>query len=269
MAIAFKADGGYNNAGQVTGTATVTLTVPTNTNGDLLIMFASSLDSTSAKNITTPAGWTSYTSIASNGDSLGPFFTKLHIFYRYASSEPGTYNVTCSGMAGGAASGIEGNIRSYSGASGPFGVGNPFNSNNSVITTNAGKTTSTVPAFTETFDPGELYVVIGLGQLGGTNPSVSNYNPATSDSFFNAGNFNSYNIADYSPSSSPGSMVLTWSSTLGGVNDAIALAFTLLPTLLWVTSPNIVQPTITTLSLINKTSQASVTRKRKNLLGKF
>jgi len=62
---------------------------------------------------------------------------------------------------------------------------------------------------------------------------------------------------------------LTWSSTLGGVNDAIALAFTLLPTLLWVTSPNIVQPTITTLSLINKTSQASVTRKRKNLLGKF
>jgi hypothetical protein len=234
VAIAFRADGGYNSAVAATSSVSVALTVPTNVTGDLLIMWATVVDPT-AVTATTPSGWASYTSFTSNLDDVStPLKTTVSVFYRYASSEPATYTVSASGITNTSGfSGIEGNIRSYSGTA----ASSPFNSNAHVLTCSGSPSVNTVPALSETFVSGELYVVIAFGQdPTGSNPVLTNssFSPATTSADFytnGGGYFNCYNIADYAPSGpgAPGSMAITWPTTLTSVNDAFALAFTVKP----------------------------------------
>ena len=72
---------------QNTASATITVTVPSVSNGNLMIMIVQS--STVGQTWTTPAGWTAST--ASGGKA---------IFYRTASSEPASYTVTKSASTG-------------------------------------------------------------------------------------------------------------------------------------------------------------------------
>lgn len=96
----------------VSGGTSLTLSVPSNTNGDLLVAFICATNSgTTAPNIDIPAGWI----LVATGDLTSgspPSVPSLWIFRRPASSEPASYDFTRNATPGGNTT-ILGQMHSY------------------------------------------------------------------------------------------------------------------------------------------------------------
>lgn len=216
MAIAFIADGGYND----NGTTTVVLTKPAGVvSGNLLVAFVSVVDSNATSTVTTLAGWTLIVGPQRTTTATGSAFNALYAFYKVAGgSEPATY--TWTGVDGtGLLTGLDGNIRAYSGTatSGTiinFATGAVGTSGSAVVPTFSGH---------ETFVSGEMYVGAAVDL---NNTIASSTTPTLTNTFSNAGFFSGYFIGNVLPGSTPGTETFT-AAGYGGWTAAIG--FTILP----------------------------------------
>ncbi len=214
MAISFVADGGWNGS----GTSPVALTVPaTAADGDLLLMFGTIITTGGVSGtLTTPAGW-NFVVLTGGGDDGSGDITNVSLYYRIASSEPGSYNLAYN--TGGTFASVEGNIRAYRGTG---TVGSPINSTATVITAGS-STTNIVPALTETFVSGEWYVGASIYNQQAADSTAQS--PTLSNVLLGRGFFANACIGNLIPVSAPGAETFTYTGTswLGRVGVGVSI----------------------------------------------
>jgi hypothetical protein len=194
--------------------------------GNLLIMFTSVQDSNGLSTIATPSGWTAITDVVSTAAYFGGY-VHLYAFYKVAGgSESSSYSVSASAGSGSTIYGVDGDIRTYSNTATSIPIINAYAS--------TGNGPLTVPALSETFVPGELYV--------GAAAAIADANPTTftfplSNVFSRASTGNNshdgsetYYIGDTLPTAAPGSETYgAWNGVGLGSGQAAAIGFTILP----------------------------------------
>lgn len=187
---------------QTTAATTITVTVPSVSNGNLMLMALCS--TTTPATWTTPTGWT----LAGSG---GP----NALFWRIASSEPASYTVTSSVNAASSAY-----IVAYANAT--------FNVISSIPASASG--TSVTPSLvnlTYNISPGSTIVYIGATLAASTNFSTpSGYSVVATDSDANAASmaiFNKFNVTSTFSYAAPSTTIS------GGVNTGWAYVVVLSP----------------------------------------
>jgi hypothetical protein len=146
--------------------------------------------------LTTPAG---FTSAGSTGAALdgGTGFVNTYLYWKVAVSadtSASSYNVSYN--TGGTFGDIAGNIRAYHGTA----ASSPINSSAFVLTSGTVQT-NVVPALTETFASGEIYVGCAATDINLGNPTTT---PTLSHTFGPAPFIIQINMGDYFPGSTPG-----------------------------------------------------------------
>jgi len=210
--IAFVGAGTYT----ASGTASVSLTRnATIASGDALIAVVSTQDKSGTSTVATLAGWTAVTHVVS--PSNGGFFSETYVFWKIAGgSEPSSYTWSA-GTQGTSYTGIDGVTVTYSGTASSSII-------NSFASATSTTTTLTIPALTETFQSGEVYIATATSS---TNATVSTETPTLTQRFKNAGSDNSYYVGELTPASAPGSEALTGSG--GAWGSASGIGFTIIP----------------------------------------
>lgn len=167
--------------GVSSGTATATVSVPTGTaNGDLMIAHVQT--STASSTVSTPTGWTLQDSDTTSGNGA------TYLFYRFASSEPASYDFVGSGT-GGAISICAGivTLRNTHASS-------PFDQQSKNVDTTS-DTTANGTAVTPTTSPQSILLAFTSSVLNNTYSAqaVANNNPTWTETYdFSVGSAGSY-----------------------------------------------------------------------------
>lgn len=183
-----------------TGTTSVTINVPTNVNGDLLVCFVSFFNSNVAS---APSGWTLLTSNVIS--SLG-----LAVYFKVASSEPANYTFTGGGTGNNLATMLS--------------VENAAVTPESISITPGPSTASPVPAYLQqSYGPNRLLISM-VCEPSSTSCSIHGGNSNFTDvGFITAGGIVGMNVGTFADSS-VNSSTTTFNVTVGSAGASIGLS---------------------------------------------